>query len=258
MISSCFAVFEECVRAIMAAELIESVSARDKEFHFQNWFESRLRQLGLNYEIGGRNRFPDFSLVENAEGYELKGLAWPGRASSYDSNSQAPTGLHNGRRVFYVFGRYPADVSSFADAEGDRRRYPVVDLVMCHGDFINVDHEYEHRNRSVKGFGAYGDILIRDRKMYVAPTPFALTAGTTGLATLILPEQIEPPQTFREVGRLSRTEAAELLVAYRFDLRTNSLVAERVPNPTAGKEHRFVAYRLTKQSDKPVIMSGHG
>lgn len=57
----------------MAAELIESVSARDKEFHFQNWFESRLRQLGLNYEIGGRNRFPDFSLVENAEGYELNG-----------------------------------------------------------------------------------------------------------------------------------------------------------------------------------------
>jgi|SRR5829696_8936912 len=28
------------------------------------------------------------------------------------------------------------------------------------------------------GFGSYGDILVRDRKMYVAPTPFALAEGT--------------------------------------------------------------------------------
>ena len=75
--STCFAVFNACVEAVTAGELIESVSARDKEFHFQNWFEARLDDLGVHFEIGGRNTYPDFSIVEYAEGYEVKGLAWP-------------------------------------------------------------------------------------------------------------------------------------------------------------------------------------
>ena len=48
----------------------------------------------------------------------------------------------------------------------------MLDLVVCRGDFLNADHTYVHKNKSVKGFGSYGDIMIRDRKMYVAPTPF--------------------------------------------------------------------------------------
>ncbi len=253
--STCFDVFAECVDAVGKGELIESVSAKDKEFHFQNWFQNRLRKLSVHFDVGGRNTYPDFSLVEFTEGYEIKGLAWPGRERDYDSNSQVPTGYHNGRRIFYVFGRYPADLKKYEDMGGGRRQYPVVDLVLCHGDFLNADHEYEHKNKSVKGFGTYGDIMIRDRKMYVAPTPFALTEGTTGMMTLIVPEDLPPPDRFREVGSLTRVEAAELVVAYKFDLRTNKLHAERIPNPRAGTEHRFKAYRLKTQADKPVTMT---
>lgn len=54
-------------------------------------------------------------MVEQTEGYEIKGLAWPGRERDYDSNSQVPTGYHNGRQIFYVFGRYSADLSGYAD-----------------------------------------------------------------------------------------------------------------------------------------------
>ena len=46
-------------------------------------------------------------MVEHTEGYEVKGLAYPGREANFDSNSQVPSGLHNGRTIFYVFGRYP-------------------------------------------------------------------------------------------------------------------------------------------------------
>ena len=252
--TTCFDVFERCVRAVQAGELIESVSAKDKEFHFQNWFQKRLQSLGLHFEGSGRNTYPDFCLVEYTEGFEIKGLAWPGRERDYDSNSQVPTGHHNGRQIFYVFGRYPADLSAYADQGSGRRQYPVVDLVLCHGDFLNADHNYIHKNKSVKGFGTYGDIMIRDRKMYVAPTPFALTEGTTGLMTLILPESYEADPRFREVGRLRRVEASTLVVGYTFDLRTNELTAERVPNPRGGTEHRFVAYRLTDQAEKAVAM----
>jgi hypothetical protein len=210
--------------------------------------------LSVHYEGSGRNTYPDFALVEYTDGYEIKGLAWPGRERDYDSNSQVPTGNHNGRQIFYVFGRYPADLAPFKDLGNGRRQYPVVDLVMCHGDFLNADHYYVHKNKSVKGFGTYGDIMIRDRKMYVAPTPFALTEGTTGLMTLIVPEKLAAPDRFQEVGRLVRVEAAELVVGYTFDLRTNALTAERVPNPRAGAEHRFIAYRLKIQSSKPVSM----
>lgn len=252
--TTCFTVFAQCVRAVDAGELIQSVSARDKEFHFQNWFRSRLEQTRTHFEEGGRNSYPDFSMVEHPEGYEVKGLAWPGRVRNYDANSQMPTGRHNGRTIFYVFGRYPADLQPYPD-HGDGRKYPVIDLVMCHGSFLNAYHEYVHENKSVKGFGTYGDVLIRDRKMYVAPTPFALTEGTTGLMTLIVPEASAAPDGFQEVGRLSRTEAAELVVAYRFDLRTNELAAEHVPNPHAKAEHQFVAYRLDRQTAKRVSMA---
>ena len=253
--TTCFDVFAQCSDAVHNGELIESVSANDKEFHFQNWFQTRLSVLGLNFEGSGRNTYPDFSLVKFTEGYEIKGLAWPGRERDYDSNSQVPTGEHNGRHIFYVFGRYPADLKPYADQENGRKQYPVVDLVICHGDFLNADHNYIHKNKSVKGFGTYGDIMIRDRKMYVAPTPFALTQGTTGMMTLIIPEGFGEDDRFQEVGRLIRTEAATLVAGYTFDLRTNELKAEKIPNPRAGTQHHFVAYRLKTQSNKPVSMS---
>lgn len=252
--TSCLDVFEQCVRGVQAGELIESVSAKDKEFHFQNWFQKRLKKLNLHFEGQGRNTYPDFCLVEFTEGYEIKGLAWPGRERDYDSNSQVPTGHHNGRQIYYVFGRYPADLTQYADQGSGKRQYPVVDLVICHGDFLNADHNYIHKNKSVKGFGTYGDIMIRDRKMYVAPTPFALTEGTTGLMTLILPEAIAVDDRFQEVGRLTRVESETLVVGYTFDLRTNELKAERVPNPRAKAEHKFVAFRLRDQAAKPVSM----
>ena len=253
--STCFQVFEECVNAVQRGDLIESVSAKDKEFHFQNWFEVRLDKLPFNYEGSGRNTYPDFSIVQHTDGYEIKGLAFPGRDANYDANSQVPSGFHNGRQVFYVFGRYPKDLSDYEVEGGGRREYPVVDLVICHGDFLNADHDYVHKNKSVKGFGTYGDLMIRDRKMYVAPTPFALADGVIGLMTLIVPESFKAPKEMQEVGRLTRIEADQLVVGYTFDLRTNKLAAERVPNPSAGTEHRFVAYRTANQSDKPVTMS---
>lgn len=252
--TSCFTVFEQCVRAVLAGELIESISAKDKEFHFQNWFQRQLEVLGFHFEGAARNRYPDFALVEVAEGYEVKGLAWPGRVRDYDSNSQVPVGLHNGRQIFYLFGRYPADLSPFPARSSGRRHYPVIDLVLCHGDFLNVDRHYIHKNRSFRGFGTYGDIMIRDRKMYVAPTPFALTDGTTGLMTLILPGGIEPPAHFQAVGELVRVEADDLVVGYAFDLRTSELRAEYIANPGAGKRHHFMAYRLKSQSSRVVTM----
>ena len=46
------------------------------------------------------------------------------------------------------------------------------------------------------------------------------------------------------------------MVGYNFDLRTNELKADRVPNPKKGNEHRFVAYRLKGQAGKAVAMTG--
>lgn len=45
--TTAFDVFEKCVQAVQAGELIESVSAKDKEFHFQNWFQKAIRKSGL-------------------------------------------------------------------------------------------------------------------------------------------------------------------------------------------------------------------
>ena len=234
--SNASSIFKLCVQAIRDGELIEREGRNDKEFHFQNWFKQRIERIGLNFDLPGRNSYPDFRLVRFAEGYELKGLAYPGREADYDCNSQVPRGEHNGRQVFYVFGRHPT--------EPDGNRYPVLDLVLCHGSFLNADNIYVHKNKSFRGFGTYGDILVRDRKMYVAPTPFALAEGTSHLRTLILPADHPVDDDLVEVGALTRREVDEMVVAYSFDLRTNELSTTKVPNPNAGREHLFKAYRV--------------
>ena len=239
-------IFTQCVEAIRKNVLIKRVSATDKEYHFQNWFKARLKECGHKFESGGRNSYPDFRMVASTEGYELKGLAYPGRDASFDSNSQVPTGYHNGRAIFYVFGRYPKSP--------DGNSYPVLDLVLCHGDFLNADHEYVHENKSVKGFGSYGDLLIRDRKMYVVPTPFRLVNGVAHQQTLILPADTAPRPNFVHVADLCRREAAELIVGYSFDLRSNELCPVKIPNPDAGREHFFRAWRLKGSATDGVSM----
>ncbi|WP_239502146.1 hypothetical protein [Streptomyces qinglanensis] len=240
-------VFLECERARADGDLIQRVSASDKEYHFQNWVGERIEACGLAYDEPGRNTYPDFRLVNHPEGYEVKGLEFPGREADYDSNSQVPTGNHNGREVFYVFGRYPK-------AERGVDEYPVVDLVVCHGSFLNADTDYVHKNKSFRGFGSYGDILIRDRKMYVVPTPFALAAGTAGLATLIAPADYQVQSSeLVQVGELNRVEIDEVLVSYEFNMQTNEMVTHKEPNPNAGIVHQFRAYRSRGAGDTKTV-----
>jgi hypothetical protein len=130
----------------------------------------------------------------------------------------------------------------------------VLDLVICHGDFLNADHNYVHKNRNVKGFGSYGDIMIRDRKMYVAPTPFGLVSGAAHAQTLILPASFPVTEDFQQVGTLVRKEAERLIVSYAFNLRENTLTPETVPNPAAGREHAFHAWRIVKSAGDPVSL----
>ncbi len=189
---------------------------RTKSFISKIGSKVRLDEIPENYEIGGRNAYPDFRIVASTDGYELKGLAYPGRDATFDCNSQVPAGFHNGRTIYYVFGRYPK--------VPDGNSYPVLDLVICHGSFLNADHVYVHENKSVRGFGSYGDILIRDRKMYVVPTPFRIVEGAAHHQTLILPADSVPGGGFTAVGELCRRETDELVVGYfiRFENQRTS------------------------------------
>lgn len=240
------AVFKECVSAMRDGILIERNDQNDKEFHFQNWFKSRLDDVGENYDESGRNTYPDFKLVRYCEGFELKGLAYPGRDADYDCNSQVPCGEHNGRQVFYIFDRYPK--------RPDGNRYPVLDLVVCHGSFLNADSTYVHENKSFRGIGSYGDILVRDRKMYVAPTPFALADGTAHHRTLILPADMPVDDDLVEVSSLTRHKVERMVASYNFDLRSNELKTILVANPSAGAAHFFKAYRLRGDPIAPLTL----
>lgn len=231
--------------AIQRDVLIKREGSRDKEFHFQEWFQARLREANIEHVVNGRNSYPDVTLTDSHEGFEIKGLAHPGRVSTFDANSNIPTGLHDGRTIYYVFGRYPKQT--------DSNEYPVLDLVLCHGDLLNADRDYVHQNKSVKGFGSYGDIMIRDRKMYVVPTPFALLDGTSFRRTLILPDHMSiEDQRLTLVARFLRKESEYSLLAYEFDLRSNDLEAKLSMNPKSDPEHWFKAYRCGEDSEPAI------
>ena len=137
----------------------------------------------------------------------------------------------------------------------DGNSYPVLDLVVCHGNFLNAENTYVHKNKSFRGFGSYGDILVRDRKMYVAPTPFALVDGTAHRRTLIIPEGHEVDDDLVEVGTLERGEVDKIVVVYSFDLRTNEIETKQIPNPHAGRKHVFKAYRAAGEPSDPVSLN---
>ncbi len=268
--TKCFEIFQQCCIAVKNKIFITKESARDKEYHFQDWFQNILQNLEINFDEVSRNTYPDFRLVDFAEGYETKGLAWPGRDANFDCNSQVPSGKHKGRTIFYVFGRYPNSEQKplqkgypnskqkpvqgeYPNSEQKPLQYPLIDLIICHGDFLNADHSYVHENKSIKNFGSYGDLMIRDRKMYVAPTPFALTSGTMGRYTLIVPENLySAPNYVTEVGKLQRVESKKSIISYKFNLKTNELTYEENKNSTH-KKYNFVAYQL--KNDNPISVS---
>ncbi len=235
--------FVTCVEAIRTGTLIERVSETDKEFSFQNWIGNMLANTEMLFDEPSRNAYPDFRLINHPLGFEVKGLGYPGREANYDCNSQIPSGKHNGREIYYVFGRYPT--------KPDGRSYPILDLVICHGDFLNSDHDYVHENKNIKGFGSYGDIMIRDRKMYVAPTPFALVEGAAHNFTLITDRAIEHPD-LKLKGVLKRQETAKIIQGYSFNLTTNKLVPNLADNPKANRLREFFAYRT---DDNPGSVS---
>jgi hypothetical protein len=238
------AVFLQCEAAVRDGVLITPESPRDKEFAVQDWVGARLDDAGLAYTRSGRNTYPDFPLTgEPSEGFEVKSLAVPGRHRDFDGNSQMPSGTHNGRTVFYVFARYPK-------AAGDA--YPVYDLVICHGDFLNPARGYVHVNDHIPNFGAFGDIKIRDRKMYVAPTPYVIADGLAGHRTLVLPSGWDVPDGFKAVGRIERREADQLAVGYAFDLKDGELTVISERNEQADVVHSFTAYRPHDGADTEV------
>lgn len=80
--------------------------------------------------------------------------------------------------------------------------------------------------------------------MYVVPTPFYLADGSAGLSTLIVPSSFTPKSgDLVRVGELTRIEVDEIVVSYEFNLETNEMVTHTAPNPNAGEEHHFYAYR---------------
>jgi hypothetical protein len=90
--------------------------------------------------------------------------------------------------------------------------------------------------------------------MYVAPTPFALVEGTAHRRTLIVPADEDVGVGFVQVGAFSRQEIDEVVVAYSFDLRTNILETRKLPNPGAGTQHYFRAYRLAGDPEEQVTL----
>ena len=133
-----------------------------------------------------------------------------------------------------------------------RQPLPVLDLVICHGDFLNANNSYEHKNKSFRGLGSYGDILVRDRKMYVAPTPFALLEGAANHRTLVLPKHVPVDGDFVKIDTLTRYYIDSMIVNYKFDLQSNELETGIAPNPNAGEIRIFNAYRLVGDSVSPI------
>lgn len=239
-------VFAGCERAVLAGVPTHR-TADDKEFHFQRWVEQRIREAGHEVPMTGRNTYPDFPVTGVDESYEVKGITVGSRENDFDCNSALPSGEHGGSNIFYVFGRYEGS------AAGENPN--VLDIVIAHGSFLNAGGGYQADNKSLRVLGSYGDILLRDRKMYVSYTPYRLLTGLREHCTLVLPQgwPDRPAAGWVQVGAAERTEHNEVLVAYHADLPANTLTPTFEPNPNAGATHHFEIWRTVEGDDGSVV-----
>ena len=223
----------------------------DKEFHFQRWFAARIEDAGFGTVDAGRNTYPDFPIDDINEAYEVKGITQGSRENDFDCNSALPSGEHNGDDVMYAFGRY----QKVRDG-GENPR--VLDIAIVHGALLNAGGDYVAANKSMRVVGSYGDVLLRDRKMYVAYTPFRLLTNMKNHCTLVLPSGWPGvPADAHRIGEFIRTEAEEILVGYEADLRANTLTG-RSTNPNAGTSPSVRSLDLRSfpsRGDRGVAMS---
>jgi hypothetical protein len=233
--TSVWEVLRASTRAIEAG-VPTSRTPDDKEFHFQRWFADRIREAGFETPEAGRNTYPDFPISGLQEAYEVKGITQRSREGDFDCNSALPSGTHEGSDVYYAFGRYQ-NVRQGGESP------LVLDIAIVHGSFLNAGGDYVADNKSMRVVGSYGDVLLRDRKMYVAYTPYRLLANTKDRCTLVTPaDWPNPPTDIREVGAFTRVEADEILIGYEADLRENTLTGKFEPNPNARRPHAFRAW----------------
>lgn len=242
--SRCFDVFAALLHAVDVGIMIHRSDAADKEFPLQNFCKAAFdADASLMIQQNSRNGFPDFLMEFCPEAYEIKGLEFPGRNATFDANSDMPQAISDGRELFYVFGRYSSKDSS-GNALVD---FPLYDLVICPGSLFSiVGCNYE--NSSLKDYGSYGDMMIRNRQMFVPPTPWKIVEGLEGKMSLIVPEdhaleEGDPHyEEFVKISEVNRVETKELVSSYNVDLINNTITENHVPNPTAGKKHKFLIY----------------
>lgn len=226
-------VFAECVAAIERGDLIKRESSKDKEFHFQNWVQARLKRTRLKFDDVGRNTYPDFRLVASTGGFEVKGLAYPGREANYDCNSQVPSGSQRSDHLLHLrplsgeTGRQ--FLSSFRSRNLPRR------LSERRSQLRSQKQERER----VRNLRRHHD----PRQENVCRTD-SVWSHDWNAQTLILPAKFPVDDRFRSVGTLVRFEADNLILGYSFNLKTNALKPESIKNPGAGRQHEFIAYRL--------------
>jgi hypothetical protein len=129
-------IFQQCVEAIRQGVLIERESAQTKSSISKIVSRSTHRDR-LNFEARRPKFLSRFSNGATTEGYEIKGLLIPAAMLRSIQTVRFLQALIMGE----VFTMCLADTRR----KPDGNRYPVLDLVICHGAFLNADHEYVHK-----------------------------------------------------------------------------------------------------------------
>lgn len=236
--------FAKC--AEMAEVPMQPRSAADKEFFAQDWIQGRLDELGYSYIISGRNTYPDFWIGEgsNRFGLEVKSLSFSGgrpARKDFDTNSTIPGGEKEGSPVY---------IASFLYTGTGLNPRPIHSFCMVHGDLLNAERDFVHENKAIHGFGSFGDAFIRDRKMYVFPTPFTLIPSLLGQVRLVVPSGTElasTTPTIAKVEDVTRTWVRERVIGYRMDLVSNTATPEMETSLHAGDELEFEVWAVTEE-----------
>lgn len=239
-------VFKRTAEAIESGRPSASRGLGTKGPRFRDWFGERLDEAGQAYLRPGRGRSSDFQVVDSGDRYYSKGLPHPGRGPMYHAHDANERALPDGHNIYYVVGRYRAGT------EGSQFR--VLDLIMCHREFLEPIRRVS-ADSVIGGYGSYGDIKVRVQWEQPLPNPFRLLQGAANQATLILPDHYDPGPSLVQVGVLIRREPRDIVIAIVENFVAGTVTAGTAPNPTAGQEHTFRAWRLKGSSTDPVFLT---
>lgn len=211
------------------------ISGFDRTREPLEWlFAEAAARTGLPITYHSKGKHPDY-FTEGPMDLELKGMGT--LSGAIQLNSTPPGAVHAGRYTLLLLFRARQLPHHQMQVTGAAVLHP--GIFQC-GSFATE----ESGSVTVNRLGGDPWVAVRVRMMFmIEQVPKLVDRVAVGRAVMVLPEAVDPGPGFEQITTLTKTEAPVIPGELRIRFDGSPAELTYVPNPNAGRTHRFPVWQ---------------